>query len=89
MAATMQEIDRALALALGLLAAGDPELLAVVGLSLRVSLTAAATAFCVGIPLAAGVVTRFGVMWALGKERFEKRFMPVFGPLALLGLLYT
>lgn len=51
--------------------------------------TAIAVLIYLGIPLAAGVVTRFGVMWALGKERFEKRFMPVFGPLALLGLLYT
>ncbi len=48
----MQEIDLALSLAFGLVAAGDPELLAVVGLSLRVSLTAALAAFCIGVPLA-------------------------------------
>lgn len=51
--------------------------------------TAIAVLIYLGIPLAAGVVTRFGVIWAIGKERFEKRFMPFFGPLALLGLLYT
>ncbi|EAU91316.2 arsenite transporter [Coprinopsis cinerea okayama7 len=42
-----------------------------------------------GIPLAAGIVTRF-VVWKLtSKEFFEKKFLPFFGPLALLGLLYT
>jgi ACR3 family arsenite transporter len=51
--------------------------------------TAIAVLIYLGIPLVAGIVTRFGVMWALGRERFERRFMPVFGPLALLGLLYT
>ena len=51
----MEEIGRALGLALGLVAAGDAELLAVVWLSLRVSLTAAFAAFCVGVPLAAAL----------------------------------
>ncbi|TFK93741.1 arsenical-resistance protein ACR3 [Polyporus arcularius HHB13444] len=42
-----------------------------------------------GIPLAAGVVTRFTVMRLAGREFFETRFLPYFSPLALLGLLYT
>jgi ACR3 family arsenite transporter len=42
-----------------------------------------------GIPLLAGVVTRFGVMALIGKQKFEAVFLPWFGPLALLGLLYT
>src|SRR4051794_32100571 len=53
----MEEIDRAVDLALSLVTAGDPELLAVIGLSLRVSLTAATAAFCIGIPLAAALAT--------------------------------
>ncbi|KAK9897955.1 arsenical-resistance protein ACR3 [Cystobasidium minutum MCA 4210] len=42
-----------------------------------------------GIPLAAGVITRYTV-WALTSKHFlETRFLPYFGPLALIGLLYT
>jgi ACR3 family arsenite transporter len=42
-----------------------------------------------GIPLLAGIVTRYSV-WALTSKRFlEDRFLPLFGPLALVGLLYT
>ncbi|EDR13109.1 uncharacterized protein LACBIDRAFT_182489 [Laccaria bicolor S238N-H82] len=42
-----------------------------------------------GIPLVAGVITRYGV-WALtSKEFLNKKFLPFFSPLALLGLLYT
>ncbi|KAK9893190.1 arsenical-resistance protein ACR3 [Cystobasidium minutum MCA 4210] len=42
-----------------------------------------------GIPLVAGVVTRYGVWWATSRPWLETRFLPYFGPLALLGLLYT
>jgi tungstate transport system permease protein len=53
----MGEINRALDLALGLVARGDDELFAIVGLSLRVSLTAAVAAFCIGVPFATAIVT--------------------------------
>lgn len=49
----MEEIARALPLALGLVASGDRELLGIVGLSLRVSMTAALLALAVGVPAAA------------------------------------
>ncbi|KAI0703383.1 sodium bile acid symporter family-domain-containing protein [Cerioporus squamosus] len=42
-----------------------------------------------GIPLAAGVMTRFAVIRLAGREFFETRFLLYFSPLALLGLLYT
>merc|ERR1711939_286329 len=42
-----------------------------------------------GIPLVAGVVTRYTV-WALTSKQFlYTNFLPWFGPVALLGLLYT
>jgi ACR3 family arsenite transporter len=42
-----------------------------------------------GIPLLAGVITRYSI-WALTSRTFlDTRFLPAFGPLALLGLLYT
>lgn len=42
-----------------------------------------------GIPLVAGVITRYMIMFFFGRAWFEKRFLPIFSPLALLGLLYT
>jgi ACR3 family arsenite transporter len=51
--------------------------------------TAIAVLIYLGIPLVAGVLTRFSVIYLMGKERFESRFLPYFGPLALIGLLYT
>jgi ACR3 family arsenite transporter len=51
--------------------------------------TAIAVLIYLGIPLAAGVITRFGMLGLLGRHTFENRFLPFFGPIALLGLLYT
>lgn len=42
-----------------------------------------------GIPFAAGIVTRFAVMRTKGKEWLNKTFIPKISPLALLALLYT
>ncbi len=58
-------------------------------LQLQYGQTALAVVIYLGIPLVAGVVTRFVVFKLIGKEGFEKKFMPYFGPIALVGLLYT
>jgi len=42
-----------------------------------------------GIPFVAGIVTRFAVMRAKGKEWLTKTFIPKISPLALIALLYT
>lgn len=42
-----------------------------------------------GIPLAAGVITRYTVWYLTSKTFLTTRFLPLFSPLALLGLLYT
>lgn len=51
------------------------------------------TAICVviylGIPLVAGVSTRIIVITLLGKDHFKHRFLPYFGPLSLIALLYV
>jgi len=39
--------------------------------------------------LVAGIITRYGVILLTSKKFFTSRFLPVFSPLALLGLLYT
>ncbi|KAF8843487.1 arsenical-resistance protein [Paxillus ammoniavirescens] len=42
-----------------------------------------------GIPLVAGVITRFTIMHLTSKRFLQEVFLPRFSPLALLGLLYT
>lgn len=37
----------------------------------------------------AGVITRYAVWYFTSKEFLNDRFLPVFGPVALLGLIYT
>ncbi len=99
----MQDFSSIFAAAFGLIASGDADLLEIVGLSLRVTLTAVAMACLIGLPLGAMV----------GAFRFPGRgavtlllnalmgLPPVFvgllvyvmlsasGPLGVLGLLYT
>lgn len=42
-----------------------------------------------GIPFAAGFITRFGLLAVKSKEWYEKVFIPKISPLALIALLYT
>ncbi|KXN90163.1 Arsenite resistance protein ArsB, partial [Leucoagaricus sp. SymC.cos] len=42
-----------------------------------------------GIPLAAGLFTRYIIWFTAGKQFLVKKFLPFLSPVALLGLLYT
>jgi len=42
-----------------------------------------------GIPLAAGIITRFTLIGRRGREWYETKFMPRLSPTALIGLLFT
>jgi len=42
-----------------------------------------------GIPLAAGIITRFALLRSKGREWYETRFMPRLSPTAIIGLLFT
>ena len=56
----MQDFSEAFSLAFGLVAAADPDLLEIIGLSLRVSLSAVLVSCAIGLPLGAAVaVARF------------------------------
>lgn len=57
-------------------------------LKLQYGKTAIAVLIYLGIPLAAGIVTRFAMLGLLGRDKF-RTFLKWFGPLSLLGLLYT
>ncbi|OWZ48432.1 arsenical-resistance protein [Cryptococcus neoformans AD1-83a] len=57
-------------------------------ISLRYGETAIAVLIYLGIPLGAGVLTRFGGLLVLGKKRFDS-FLTYFGIISLIALLYT
>lgn len=61
------------------------------GEAVRVSIwdVARSVLIYLGIPFAAGIVTRFSVIRGKGKEWLNKIFIPKISPLALLALLYT
>lgn len=59
------------------------------GIGVTYPLVARSVAAFLGIPLAVGVVVRLVGLWALGAKRYQTRLIPVVGPWALIGLLYT
>lgn len=50
---------------------------------------AVSVAVFLGIPLAAAIVTRLTLRWALGEKRYQEKFLRWIAPLSLIGLLYT
>ena len=99
----MSDLDPVLALALDLVLSGNGELYAIIGLSLRVTLTAVAIACLIGLPLGAALaVLRFpGRSAVVAVLNALMGLPPVVvglvvylvlsrsGPLGVLGLLYT
>ncbi|MCO5553688.1 hypothetical protein L7F22_007214 [Adiantum nelumboides] len=51
--------------------------------------TAISVLIYLGIPLISGVLTRFLIIRTAGRAFFERKFLHFFGPLSLVGLLYT
>ncbi|WFD32740.1 arsenicals resistance [Malassezia sp. CBS 17886] len=51
--------------------------------------TATAVGIYLGIPLGAGIATRFGARWLLGEYRFQNTLLPCLDILSLVALLFT
>ena len=65
----------------------DPASVAVIAISI-VDIATSVFVF-LGIPLIAGIITRFVLLNKKGVEWYDEKFAPRLGPLALIGLLYT
>jgi ACR3 family arsenite transporter len=62
-----------------------------VGTSLDISIQEIAISVFIflGIPLIAGIITRYIGIQKIGKEKYDNHFVKKLGPTALIGLLYT
>ena len=78
----MQDFGEALSLALGLVLAADPDLIEIIALSLRVSLSALAIACILGLPIGAAIAMgRFRGPWlALVAHRHATHSPPEVSP---------
>ncbi len=68
-----------------------PQWLGMKSMAIHISMAevAKSVAIYLGIPFFAGIITRFTLMPARGKEWYEEKFIPKISPLALIALLFT
>ena len=57
--------------------------------TITISQIARSVAIYLGIPFAAGVISRYGLIWLKGEEWFQEKYVPVISPLTLVALLFT
>ncbi len=68
-----------------------PPLFGIKGLEVNITITeiAKSVGIYLGIPFAAGIISRYTLIAINGEEWFQKKFVPIISPLTLIALLFT